>query len=443
MGSEMVRRCLLVAGLLIGVQVNHALCVDNDAGKNWGNFRGPQHCGFSATAKPPTKWSASENIKWKTAIPGRGSSSPVVWGDKLFLTTAVNLSPNANPPQRRRRRGPVDLKEHQFVVLCIDRNTGKLEWEKTVSQRKPTDGHHPDSGYASASPVTDGEFVYFNFGSMGLYCFDLEGKSVWKRTDLGTMKMRGSFGEGSSVALSEELVIVPWDHEGQSKIEALDRKTGKTVWKQERDEPSNWATPVIVNVDGKRQIIHSGEKFSRGYDLESGKEIWRSSGLSTRPVSTPVAKGNIGFFASSRRGFALNAYYLDKQGDISAEPAWKIDRQTPDCPSLLLSGNRLFYVTANQGIVSCANCEDGSVFFGPERLSGLRGIYSSPVAANGYVYITGRGGKTVVLKDGEAFDAIRTNDIGEPVDATLALVGEQIFIRGSKHLYCVQASSDR
>lgn len=428
----------------IGIGVSGA--DDAEVGKFWGNFRGPDHSGVSTTAKPPSKWSDKENVAWKVELPGQGSSSPVVWDDKVFVTTAVNTDPSKEPAaenqrgrrNRRRRPSPESLTVHKFMVMCFDRSTGKKVWEDVAVEKKPIDGHHRDSGYASSSPVTDGTHVYFNFGSMGLFCYDTDGEQIWKRTDLGDMKMRGSFGEGSSVALTEKLLILPWDHEGQSKIEAINKKTGKTVWKTDRDEPSAWSTPVIVEVDGKKQIIHSGENYSRGYNIKNGEEIWRSSGLSTRPVATPVFNGKVGIFASSRRGSTLNAYYLDRKGDISSKPAWKINERTPDCPSLLLSENRLFYLAANTGILSCANSENGELFFGPERLDGIRGVYSSPVAANGKVFVTGRGGKTIVLKDSESFEQIEQNDIGERVDATLALVDDQIFIRGSKHLFCIQ-----
>jgi len=240
------------------------------------------------------------------------------------------------------------------------------------------------------------------------------------------------------MALADGMLIVPWDHEGDSRIDALDASNGETRWSTPRDEPSSWATPRVVSVGGRQQIIQSGENFSRGYDLQSGKEIWRSSGLSSRPVSTPVVKGNLGIFASARRGACLNAYRLDKTGDISDQPAWKISSRAPDCPSLLLSGNRLYYIAGNSGVVSCVQADNGEEIFSAQRLDGLRGVYSSPVAADGKVFITGRGGKTYVIEDAEGFRVIAKNEIGENVDATMALVDDQIYIRGEKHLFCIR-----
>ena len=462
-----------IASIALIFCLGMSIGVAEDGGKDgqvehWHNFRGPNYDGTSPTAKPPTKWSETENVAWKVRIPGKGSSSPVIWDNMVFLTSAVNTSSgNTKPPRRMDRRemtrkfdengnGKLDPDErtkamaarraatkealavHKFMVMCIDRANGKTIWSHAAAEKKPNDGHHADGGYASASPVVDGEHVYFNFGSVGLFCYDLDGKKIWERTDLGEMQMRGSFGEGSSVAINGDVLILPWDHEGQSRIEAINKKTGETLWKKDRDEPSNWATPRIVSVDGNKQVIHAGEKFSRGYDLETGDEIWRSSGLSSRPVSTPVSKGNVGIFASARGGFAMNAYHLNKRGDISSEPAWKIDRQTPDCPSLLLSDNRLFFVSGNKGIVSCANANDGSTFFTKKRVPGISEIYSSPVAADGKVFVTGRRGKTVVLEDSEQFQVVSENSVDENVDATLALAGKQLFIRGNEHLYCIQ-----
>ncbi len=442
----------------------------DEEARNWNNFRGPTHNGVSETATPPLEWSATRNVAWKTEIPGRGSSSPVVWNDRVFLTSAVNTESDdaPQPPRltrdeilqkfdedgdgqlsRTERAAASDfmraeqqklLKQHQFVVYCIDRNSGEILWQDVAATRKPSDRHHRDHGYASASPVTDGERVYFSFGSNGVYCYQLDGKKVWERTDLGEMQTRGSFGEGSSLALFEDVLILPWDHEGQSRINVLDKATGKTRWSVQRDEPTTWSTPQVVNVDGKNQIIQSGENYSRGYDLESGMELWRSTGLSTRPVATPVTRGNVGYFASSRRGAAVHAYYLNRQGDISSEAAWKIDRLAPDCPSLLLSDNRLYFLSKNSGIVSCANAEDGTMFFEGQRLNGISGVYSSPVAADGKVFITGRDGQTVVLQDAMEYKVLAQNDVGERVDATLALVDDQIFIRGERHLFCIQQS---
>ncbi len=436
---------------------------DADQKLVWPNFRGPNGSGTSDTATPPTTWSETENIAWKQKIPGRGSSSPIVINNRVYITSAMSTEEKPEEKEltreeqfkkydtngdgelsREERRNAIAMRrkafmtEQKFMVLCYDRTSGDQVWQKVATKAMPHEAHHPDHGYASASPVTDGEYLYINFGSFGLYCYDLEGNLKWKRDDLGKMKTRGTFGEGSSVAVHGDMVILPWDHEGQSRIEALNRNTGETIWKTLRDEPSAWATPLVVEVDGRKQIIHSGQNFSRGYDLETGKEIWKVSGLSQRPVSCPTVFGEVGFFASARGGAILQAIPLNQKGDVSSNGvAWSINRQTPDVPSLLLSENRLFFTGANGGILTCVNAETGEPFFSPQRLP-IRGVYSSPVAANGNVYITGRDGKTVVVSDAVTFAVVSTNDVGEPVDATLALADEEIFIRGKNHLFCVR-----
>ncbi|QEG23997.1 outer membrane protein assembly factor BamB family protein [Mariniblastus fucicola] len=439
---------------------------DADSELLWPGFRGPNGNGTSLTAKPPTVWSNTENIAWKQRIPGRGSSSPIVVGKRVYITAATPADSDNAPRQLTQpeitkkfdanRNGQLDGNEQRaaraflqsqrtllaqkqkFMVLCYDRASGDPIWEKVATEAMPHEAHHPDHGYASASPATDGNYLYINFGSYGLYCYDLEGNLRWKRDDLGKMQTRGTFGQGSSVALHDNILILPWDHEGQSRIEAIDCDTGETIWKKMRDEPTAWATPLVVEVDDRKQVIHSGQNYSRGYDLNTGEEIWKASGLSQRPVACPTVFGNTGFFASFRRGAVLQAIPLNQTGDISQNGiVWSINRQTPDVPSLLLSENRLYFTGGNNGILTCVNAETGEPFFNPQRLP-IGGVYSSPVAANGNVFITSRDGETVVIRDAVTFSVVSRNDIGEPVDSTLALADDEIFIRGRDHLFCVR-----
>ena len=314
---------------------------------DWLNFRGDVGNGVSASATPPTTWSDSENIAWKKKIPGNGSSSPIVVGNRVIITSAIPSAPDREIPKQLSRRelaakldedgdGKLSkeerdkaiayraqeqkklLQEHDFLVLCYDRSSGDLLWEKQAATGMPHEFPHSDHGYASASPVSDGEVVLINFGSQGLYCFDLEGNQRWKRDNLGKMKTRGTFGEGSSVAIDGDHVILPWDHEGQSRIEVINRSSGETIWKKDRDEPSNWVTPRIAEIDGRKQIVQVGQNYSRGYDLATGDELWKASGMSQRPVSTPALMDNIAFVSSARGGAVLQAIRLDQQGDISS-----------------------------------------------------------------------------------------------------------------------------
>ena len=405
------------------------------AESGWPHWRGPNADGTSSDAKPPVEWSATKNVRWKTPIPGRGSSSPVVLGDLVFVTSAI-----AEGAAAAARPGAPKA-EHQFVVLCIDRKSGELRWKKTVNELVPHSGHHEDHGFASASPITDGTHVWAHFGSRGTFCLTAgEGELVWSRTDLGKMDTRGGFGDGSSPTVHGKALIIPWDHEGDSYITALDKKTGKTLWKTEREHPSSWTTPLVVEHGGKELVIQSGEGAAVAYDLADGKEIWRADGQTARPVATPVSAGGVVYIGSGFRGSFLGAYQLDgAKGDItdSDKVLWTVSRGTPDIASLLLTGGRLYFHSGKDGILSCYNAKTGEAHYSRERIPGLNRVYASPVAAAGHVYLTGREGLTVVVEDGPELKVVASNELGEPVDATPALAGSEIFIRGNRHLYCI------
>ena len=436
----------LIAFLVCFFCTTALLAQEAESQLEWPSFRGPAGNGSSAKATPPTQWSSTENVAWKQKIPGRGSSSPIVVANRVFITSAIPADPNAKqdqpsqrqPGNRRSNRNQIALTKQKFLVLCYERTSGDLIWEKIATQATPTEGHHRDHGFASASPVTDGEKLYVNFGSFGLYCYDFDGNLIWKRDDLGTMKTRNGFGQGSSVTISDGVLLLPWDHEGQSYIAAINCDNGETKWKKLRDEPSCWASPTVAEVDGRKIVLQSGQNFSRAYDFQTGEEVWKASGLTTRPIGCPVTFDGLAFFTSARGGAVIQAIPLSSKGDVSGDGvAWTLNRQAPDVPSLLLSENRLYFTSGSKGIFNCVNAKTGETFFEPQRLP-VSGVYSSPVAANGNVFITGRGGKTVVIRDSVDYAEVSTNDIGEPVDATLALVGKEIFIRGEKHLFCIR-----
>ena len=390
---------------------------------NWPHWRGDAGNGVSTTAKPPVQWSATKNVKWKVAVPGLGSGSPVVWGDQVFVTSAVETK-NSN-----------DL---QFKLFCFDRKTGAVRWEKTAVTAAPHQGTHKTNGFASASPCTDGERVYASFGSRGLYCYTMDGELKWKRDDFPRMQTRNSFGEGSSPTLEGDKILVPWDHEGQSFLYALDKLTGKEIWKTSRDSATCWATPLVVEHAGHKQVVMNGQRVARAYDLETGKELWHCNGQTERPAASPVAADGLVYVGSGFRGAYLGAMKLDGRGDIKGTKhvAWEIDKDTPDVGSLLLSSGRIYYFKDKSGILTCVNAATGERYYGPVR-TGLNVIYASPVAAGGYVYLTDRSGTTVVIKDAPTFEIVATNSVEETVDATPAPVDQELFIRGQKHLFCI------
>ncbi len=410
---------------------------------DWLQWRGPHFNGTAPGAAPVTEWSDSKNVRWKLAIPGRGSGTPVVSGDNLFVVTALDTGKKPEGELRdadqRQEQAPETL--HQFVVMCVDRKTGKERWKKTVAELVPHSGHHKDHFYASASPITDGEYVWAHFGSRGTYCLTVKGDLVWKRTDLGLMVLRGGFGDGSSPALYEDTLVIPWDTEdGNSYIVALNKLTGKTRWKTKRDQITSWATPLIVKHGDRVQVIQNGVDYAQGYDLKDGSSIWRAGGQTTRPIPTPIYHEGMVFIGSGHRGSFLGAYKLDgAKGDITgtANEAWTMKRNTPDVPSPVLSDGRLYFHAGRDGILSCVDAKSGEPHYIRQRVTGLRQVYSSPVAANGHIFLTGRDGTTVVIKDSPKFEIVATNKLDEAVDASLVMIGDATYIRAEKHLYCI------
>lgn len=396
---------------------------------NWGHWRGPTGNGAALTGSPPTEWSSTKNVRWKVAVPGRGSSSPIIWGTQVFVTTAV--------PAEGKSSG--NLPTLEFKLLSYDRVHGKLQWEKTATVSQPHQGTHQTNGFASASPCTDGEHVYAHFGSRGIYCYTMSGDLVWKRDDLGKMDIRNTFGEGSSPTIADDKIIVPWDHQSGSKVFALNKLTGKTVWEKPRDEPTCWATPLIVSDAGRKQVIMNGQKFARSYDLDSGAELWRCAGQTQRPIASPVADNGLVFIGSGFQGAFLGAFRLNGKGDIkgSDKVVWTIDRDTPDVASPLLSSGRIYFHKDKTGQLSCVDAATGKPHYVANRIPGLASIYASPVAAGGHVYLTSRNGTTVVIDDADKLNIVATNSVDETVDATPAPVDNELFIRGENHLFCI------
>lgn len=406
-----------------------AACVTEPArAEQWPHWRGPTGNGVAAAdAQPPTEFSETKNVAWKVALAGRGSGSPVVWQDRIFVVSATPAS-DGTP------------RKLAFKTFCFSRLDGKLLWEATAVEAVPHEGTHATNGYASASPCTDGERVYSHFGSRGLYCYTLDGQLVWKRDDFGPMRTRNSFGEGSSPTLAGRFVLVPWDHEGPSFLYALDKLTGQTIWKTSRDEPTCWATPLVVDVNGQRQVVMNGQNYARAYDLESGKELWRCDGQTERPAASAVAAEGLIFVTSGFRGSFLGAFRPDGRGDIrgTRSVAWTLDRDTPDVASPLLSAGRLYFYKGKTGVLTCLDAETGKVNYLAQRIPGVNSTYASPVAAGGHLYLTDRNGTIVVIKDAPTLEVIATNTVGEPIDATPAPAGRDLILRTERSLVCIR-----
>jgi outer membrane protein assembly factor BamB len=400
-----------------------------DYESNWPNWRGPLANGVAPKGNPPVSWSESINIKWRTAIRGKGFSTPIVWDKYVFVTTAI---------QKGGVAGSATI-PYIFNVVALNRNDGKILWEKTVADEEVQDRIHQTASHVSNSPVTDGKFLYAYFGSRGLYCLDFKGNILWKK-DFGQMQKRNNFGEGSSPALYGNKIVVQWDHEGQSEIFCVDKNTGKDLWKKERDEPSSWSTPLIVKYNGKVQVITTASNKVRSYDLENGDLIWECSGLTGNVIPDAVFGDGILYVMSGYSGNALLAIRMaDARGDISGTNAivWSANVNTPYVPSPLLINKRLYFLRQNSGALSCLDAATGKAYYAIKMLTNLGVVYNSPVYADGRIYQLGGTGLTYTLKDGPELEIISANKLDDSFAASPAIAGDEIFLRGLKYVYCI------
>ncbi len=451
-------RRILFPALAVAAGLINANALDAEVAlRSWPQWRGPAFNGTAPQGSAPTTWSETENVKWKFKIPGKGSASPIVWEDQVFILTAIESAkpdaaqatppPAVEPPpagDQPRRGGGGGRSEKpttpvQFVIISLDRKTGKPLWQKTAREQVPHEGHHRDHGFASGSPVTDGEHVFAHFGSFGLFCYDMKGNLVWEK-DLGDMQTRNSFGEGTSPALHGSTIVVNWDHEGEDFIVALDKKTGKEIWRQKRDEPTTWSTPLVVEHGGKAQVVVAATNKIRSYDLATGAPIWECGGMTLNVVPTPIAEGGRLYAISGFRGAALLAIQLGRTGDLTGTDAiaWQHGKATPYVPSPLLVNGRLCFYSGNTGILSCFDAATGKPLIEAQRIEALLGgVYASPVSADGRIYLVGRDGKTVVIKQADKIEILATNKLDDRIDASPAIVGKNIFLRGHQSLYCI------
>lgn len=436
-------RCATLVTLLL---VSTGFAAADEIDNNWHQWRGPEANGVSRTATPPLTWSETENIKWKVEVEGQGGSSPIVWGDKVFLLTTVDtkkVDESKTAPGDQTHKNPFGIKYpntfHDYVALCLDRATGKELWRKVVTTKVPVEGHHNDNDYASSSPTTDGERLYIWFGSAGFYCYTIDGEFVWER-DLGTAETRLSFGEASSPTVYDGKVILTRDQEQQSYITVMDAKSGKTIWRKDRDEPSCWATPIVVEHDGVQQLITNGHNRVRSYNLADGELIWECGGQVSNVSPSPVSDGKTVYCMSGYRGSSVMALPLDSKGDISETDkiTWKKDKDTPYVPSPILYDGHLFFNKSNENTLTCLDAKTGESLINRTRMQGLRGVYASPVGAMDRVYYVGRNGVTLVIEKGSELKVLATNELDDHIDSSPALAGKQLFLRGEKNLYCIE-----
>lgn len=423
-------------------------------GDNWPQFRGVAARGIAEGQDLPLHWNVKDgtNIRWKTPIPGLGHSSPVVWEDKIFVTTAVGEGKEAYLKVGRYGESPDNIEDfiHYYRLYCMDKASGKILWEKTAYSGKPKVSRHVKSSHANSTPATDGKHVLAFFGSQGLYCFDMDGKLLWER-DLGYLDA-GAFdvpeiqwGFGSSPIIYEDKVLVVCDVNNQSFVTALDLKTGKDIWRTLRDEQPGWGSPTVHKSENRAQVILNGYKHIGGYDLETGKELWWFHGGGDIPVPTPIVEHGLIFITNAHgRWRPIYAIKLEAEGDISLErPAtsneyipWSYPRRGAYQPTPIVYGDYL-YVGNNSGVLGCYAATTGEEKY-REKIGGDLSSYSaSPVAADGRIYFSDEYGNIHIIKAGPAYEHLATNVMDEICMASPAISSQTLFIRAQKHLYAI------
>jgi len=418
---------------------------------NWAQWRGPDGQGVSHEKNLPTEWSETKNVMWKTAIPGLGYSQPIIWGKKVFLTTAIEGGPapaGHKPPKHM--LGEQEFKHpewygsdklHTFKVLCLDRDTGKVLWERTPYEGKVFDHRHKRGTYAAPTAVTDGKLVITYFGSEGVYCYDFNGNLVWKQ-NFGGINTFG-MGVGASPVLYDNLAIFVCDQNlavpKDSFMVALDKKTGKEVWRVTRPIQGSWATPVIVKTNGRNELITSGNEFLISYDPATGKELWRMKGLSSHAIATPVVGHDLAILSSGYPQKVVTAVKLGGSGNLddSDKIAWRYNKGTAYVPSPIFYGDYV-YLMSDAGILTCLDARTGKVVYEGGRVPVATKFYgASPVAFDGKLLLTSDDGDTFVIKAGPKHEVLGTNTIGEPCRTSIAIADGKLFIRGEKHLFCI------
>jgi outer membrane protein assembly factor BamB len=413
-----VRRHLSVSLAIIFLTVSTAF------GENWPQFRGPESRGLSNETGLPVKWSATENVRWKTTLPGPGHSSPIVWGNRIFLTAL-----------KQTRWQLFGSPTGQLVVLALDKPTGKIVWEREIAAN--TETMHPTNSPASPTPATDGTLVYVYFGSSGVSAFDFDGKQVW-HVKLGPYP--NEWGSASSPVLYRNMVVLNVDTDGDDFLLALDKATGKTIWRTSRaGSTRSWPTPFIWNNNGHDQIVVSGSGRVKGYDPATGQEIWTVGGLTTWVTPTPVsAHGMLYVAANGPGGNIIMAIRPNGKGDITTtHVAWRYERSAPYISSPVVVGDYLYSVK-NGGIMTCLNAKTGELAW-QQRLPSGGDYYASLLAADGKIYAMSEDGGVTVLAAKPVYQPLESNVMNERSMASFAVSDAQIFIRTDASLFAIGA----
>ena len=424
------------------------------AASHWPQFRGPNASGVGDGAHLPDTWSVADGrgIAWKAAIPGLAHSSPVVWGDRVFVTTAITSAKDATfkPGLYGEPTASEDVTVHKWNVIALDKRTGKILWERTAFEGTPKEKRHIKATYANATPATDGRYVVAFFGSQGLYAYDLDGNLKLKR-DLGRLNAGAydvpdyEWGTASSPILYKDLVIVQADQQKNSFLMALRVADGTTAWTPTRDEMPSWATPTVYTAGARPELVTNSPKFIRGYDPDTGQELWRLGRSSNITAPTPIFDKDLIVVMSGRRPNApIFVLKPGASGDITLPAGstgggpvvWTRENAGSYMPTPVLYDGRL-YVLKNQGILTCWDVKTGALVY-EQRLAGVKsGFSASPVAADGKLYLPSEDGDVYVVKAGPTFELIATNAMGQPLMASPAIAGGLLIVRGERDLFAV------
>lgn len=423
----------------------------------WPQFRG-DGTGIVAGSPLPAEWGPDKSVRWKAEIPGVAWSSPVVWGDKVFVTTAITDKqfkpgpPATTPPPKKPVAGKVAI--HSWEVLCLDRESGKVVWRQEAMKDKPRILIAPYNTYATETPVTDGERVYAYFGMHGVYCYDMDGKLLWKK-DLGAFPTKSNYGTASSPVMEGDHLFLQVDNEQQSFLVALDKKSGEEVWRVDRAEKTNWGSPILWKNKVRTELVTPGAQKVRSYDPATGKVLWEIAGYGGNNTNTPVGDSDLLYVilqgsppsgpGEQGGGGGLLAVKAGAEGDISlkhgdssnAGVAWSAKRSADsDTSPLVYEGH--VYVFGRSGVVTCYDAATGNQVY-RARVPGVNNIWASPWASDGKVYILDDSGTTVVLETGPSFNVLRKNTLDDTTWATPAAADGAIYLRGVNYLYCIKS----
>ncbi|MED6333945.1 MAG: PQQ-binding-like beta-propeller repeat protein [Planctomycetota bacterium] len=428
-----------------------ALTASAEAG-DWPRFRGPDGTGVSDEEGLPERWSETENVAWSAEIAGRGWSSPIVTAGRVLVTSAVPDGEDVEPRKGLyfggERKEPVEM-DYRWTVTCLDAKSGEVRWERVAHQGRPATPIHIKNSYASPTPVTDGQRFFASFGDVGLFAYDLDGRELWKRPFEPVATRRG-WGAAASVVHHDGQLFVVNDNDDDSYLMALDAESGETIWKIERDEASNWATPFVWETEGRTELVTAGTRRVRSYALD-GTLLWELAGMSSITIATPYAAGGLlyvtsGYVMDRRR--PIFAIRPGAQGDISLDGeiaseaiAWSHGRGAPYNPSTLVYAGRL-YVLLDAGFLACYDATSGKEVYGKQRLGGRTGFTASPWAYGGRVFCLDEDGDTFVIRAGDEFELLRTNSLGEMCMATPATADGSLFVRTMSRLTCLRRSGD-